>query len=429
MKCDEAKPFCQRCLLRNGSCEGYDHTKAEHQKVRILAQRLLHPTLIRGLESSTSSNVPVRSPWEKAWFETWLSLSSKICGDELSQIFSGTVTQLSTQDDALRQAIFAVGSLKFTLDQSAGLPRGRNYRMSSLYETALSRYGCALRAVTAMPANDKTIQTILLCCILFACFDLLDGNHQSVHEHIKHGSQVLEQFLKAKSNESDLKTCFESPAPYIIDDTIIQIFQRCLTLSYIQIASRLSSSQQPTPLVKPPIEPWTILESKMPQDFLYLREAIKWMDLIQNAFISTLFSTDIAFRPNRRTLQPGQETNLRWQEARLGFLGVLHSWSVAFAALERMEHVKEKPNKEQLLHIGLTRMQWHNAYILIHTSHYSNYKALVEMEYMFKAIVTLAKRHLKDLSQGSPVTLLTTAGPVLPLFGKSCHIYFSTSTR
>jgi hypothetical protein len=253
---------------------------------------------------------------------------------------------------------------------------------------------------------------------MFACFDLLDGNHQSVHQHIKHGSQVLEQFLKVKSKGPDLKTCIESPAPYIIDDAIIQIFQRCLTLSYLQIAPRISSSQRPTPLVESPTPPWTTLAATMPQDFLYLREAIKWVDLIQNAIISTLFSIDTAFRPSRRTLQSDQERNARWQEARLGFLGVLHAWSVAFAALERTENAKEKANKGQLVQQGLARMQWHSAYIFVYTSHYSSYNDLVKMEYMFKAIVTLAKRLLKDLTQGPLVTLITTSGPVLPLFCK-----------
>lgn len=408
MKCDETKPSCRRCIRRNGVCDGYEHSDSgiRKQNLKRLAPRSLYPAI-----NCVPTKLLFRSALEKAWFETWFLLSSELCGDELSEIFAVTVTQLSNQDAILRQAILAVGSLKFTLDQASDVPPGQTHRAGSQYETALSRYGTALRAVTAMPANESTISTILLCCILFICFDLLDENHQSVHNHIQHGSRILQQFLCSKSQGVDLRTCIASPAPYVINDSIIHIFQRCISISYVHRAPQLPSHQS-TPQLNWTSGTSTFLVSQMAGEFQDLREAVKWLDLIQNAFLTTLFTPDATLRP-----QGTLDDDEKWQKERLGFLKILHDWSVAFWGVERLAERKRGTNPERFAQALLLRMQWHNSYIFVYTSHYRDYKALVEMENMFRAIVNLAKVLPNDLSKGKLVTPLTISGPVLPLFG------------
>lgn len=414
VKCDETKPFCRRCLLRSGTCDGYAPTKLKSRSFHNLPQRSLHPTLSRGRVTSTAV---FRSSWERAWFETWILMSRELCGDELSELFTVTVTQLATQDDPLRHAIFAVGSLKFAIDQSAYLSSKRAYRASSYYRTALLRYGYALQVVTALPATDKTMRSILLCCTLFTCFGLIDGNRQSVHKHIQHGSRILEQFLLQKEHDASMKTCVASPAPSIVDDQIIQTFQRCTTLSYLQLGARISLIKS-AQLANNFKEPAKFLGSHMPPNFNDLREAIKWLDIIQSALVTTLSSVDISLQASR-----GHVTDPNREEARLDFLRVLHDWSVAFAEVELTHERNGKICERRLIPTTLIRMQWHNAFIFVFTSHYTDYNSLVKMEYMFKSIIHLGKCFIKGICQKKLVTLLTTTGPVLPLFGKSSNIF------
>ncbi|KAK1491772.1 hypothetical protein CABS01_12096, partial [Colletotrichum abscissum] len=380
-------------------CSGFQATKTQVGSCRTLVPTVKIPSI----RSSPGSAI-FRSEWEKVYFETWISAKTELCGDELFDVFSVMVTQVATENCLLLEAVLALGALKIALIQQTDLLPMEQSRSSVHYRTALSRYGNAMRTLVAVAANEDTISTILQCCIVFFCFDLLDGNHKAAHVHIHYGTRILRNFLRARCPGTDLDICANSPAPYLIDGSMVHIFQRCNSVSYVHLAPR-RPCQPSEPQLDTGVDTSTTLKTILPQSFSSVKEAVRWLDLIQNA----LFAPVIASK------QPSTLED-RWKTARGRFLEILENWAIAFrpqAAREVQAGGNNPRTREQVI---ATEMQWHNAYIFVYTSHYHHYPSLVEMESRFRAIVNLANLLTDRPHRVKPVIPLTISGSLLPLF-------------
>ncbi|KAK1955684.1 hypothetical protein LY78DRAFT_686673 [Colletotrichum sublineola] len=328
-------------------------------------------------------------------------------------MFAVTATQLAFQNDTLREIILALGGLKFALGQHISLLPDEQVKSNPHYQTALLRYGRSLRAVSTMAVTESTMSTILRCCILFFCFDLLDGRHQSVHIHIRYGLKILQQFMASKTNGVDLDLCIASPAPYVIEDSMIHLFQKCSSVSYVHLAPK-------RPLQKCEIRPHgkaersTVLKSILPRSFGNVQEAVRWLDLIQNAIFVCLFSP--ASRQHPHGEDSDSVSDYKWRKEQQLFLEILDDWAAAFLPVLRIEDYPrcDTPNKTIL--ITSLKIQWNNTYIFVYTSHYHDYQGLREMEPRFRDMVDLATTIIDSPGQACRVTPLSVSGVVLSLF-------------
>ncbi|CEI68746.1 unnamed protein product [Fusarium venenatum] len=351
-----------------------------------------------------------KSHCEQNYFEVWVQFSNIICGDDLSELCSSAITQLSFTDLAIREAMLAVGCLKTALDERHALLLGSKAAGTPAYDEAISRYIVALRSVVSSSLNRTTIRTVLLCCILFICFDILDGNRHAVHNHVFHGLRILQQFLYSLCPQAELAACPDSPDPFAVDGLIIQIFQRLTMISHSHLALQAqslwqtTSSSRPTP--KLPV-------ARIPESFESLKDAARWLDTIYKGLLDATraYQGDIS----------GFATDEAWVNLRVGLLALLDAWENAFERTLQDARKRCHNNSGRFSHALLLRIQWIVAYTSVKASQCTDYEGLVTVESYFEEIIILADQLPRAYI--TKITPFTICSPVFALFlcGYKCR--------
>ena len=177
MRCDEGKPVCTRCVSTGRTCNGYS-------------------PILNDISSVTSSPVSLSLysnvlPREHRAFEYFLSRTAPgLTGHFPREIHSVRVPKLSFSEPSLWHIVIALSSVHQGYAHSAQDP-DRDKQLAE-YSFSLKHYSLAVESlkedISCQPAN---IETILLCCMLFVCFDSLRGNYTVVLTHLNSGQKIL----------------------------------------------------------------------------------------------------------------------------------------------------------------------------------------------------------------------------------------------
>ncbi|KAK0667771.1 hypothetical protein QBC41DRAFT_365940 [Cercophora samala] len=288
VKCDEAKPACQRCLKWQGFCDGYktaelappkDDRRRRRSSPSARSEKsdsglpanfeTLQLSDQFGVEENSSQessqNSELDDHWETFYCDCWSSLASNLGGGWFSSpLFTQTIPQISQDEPAIRYAIMAIAALACSLspnivpaDSSVG--DANDYH----YNAALTHYGQAIRLIRLQqePNSASTLRVAVVACILFACFEILHGSHEAAVNHISFGSLML-------SGQADV-------AQLKLEDEIMQVFERMewsawsigLMTGTVQVPIEINSRFSP---------------DDMPTKFSGLGEARRWWDAIQH---------------------------------------------------------------------------------------------------------------------------------------------------
>jgi hypothetical protein len=165
VKCDEGKPYCERCGTTGRKCDGYE---PEPHKLEFI--------------SRSSSSALTRSPSfellgnekERRSFHFFLTRTAPQLSAFYGEPFwSHLILQASHYEPSIRHAITALGSLHERFEDEDGFVSRRNTDQS--YDSfALQEYGLAIQALVK-PFSRNQPQAIDVCltsCILFACFEV-----------------------------------------------------------------------------------------------------------------------------------------------------------------------------------------------------------------------------------------------------------------
>ncbi|KAI0407248.1 hypothetical protein F4802DRAFT_46759 [Xylaria palmicola] len=170
VKCDEGKPYCNRCTSTGRKCDGYGAPSSPTSSAlswyrpRNLFPGVNNASERRSLDFFCSVAAPVLSGPFDPYFWTHL------------------VLQFSQMEPAVRHSVVAVGSLYEQVH--------RHRDMSPLLpddSLVLSHYNAAIRHLKTM----KNESLVLLACILFVCIEFLRGNRAAAAEHCQHGISIL----------------------------------------------------------------------------------------------------------------------------------------------------------------------------------------------------------------------------------------------
>ncbi|EPE06596.1 c6 zinc finger domain protein [Ophiostoma piceae UAMH 11346] len=193
---------------------------------------------------------------EKTYFDSWLTLAPNLGGGWFpSHLWTTTIPQLCRLEPAVRYAAIAVGAMAEAMspallgkssyhltDSTAGDDGpGREASLTAPihaantntdantsvdaatsvvrhYRNALTFFGHALRltrlassddgnelspSTTTTGPNGEIIvghssekeRAAVMCCLLFVCFEALQGNRENALRHITHGLQIVDQFV------------------------------------------------------------------------------------------------------------------------------------------------------------------------------------------------------------------------------------------
>ncbi|KAI8689347.1 Zn(2)-C6 fungal-type domain-containing protein [Fusarium keratoplasticum] len=180
VKCDEAKPECNRCVSTGRKCDGYLPQKQDKQRLWPKNQQLLaNPTrTFPGIETRNEGRA--------------LQYFCDVAGPFLSgpadrYFWTHLVMQFANFEPAVRHSIVAISSLYEQLP--SGLPQGTGAQDQRLI---LTHYNAAIRELKTMTAPEKQ-PLVLLVCILFICIEFLQSNDEAALKHCKHGITMLAQ--------------------------------------------------------------------------------------------------------------------------------------------------------------------------------------------------------------------------------------------
>lgn len=111
-----------------------------------------------------------------------------------SSFWNSLILQVSHHDSVVRHAVVAIGSLGERLDINRVLT-WQNPEANKRHEFACSQYYYAISELRKRLGSDKehSMESILMCCFLFICFEFLQGNEDGVLTHLKSGLDIIRQ--------------------------------------------------------------------------------------------------------------------------------------------------------------------------------------------------------------------------------------------
>ncbi|KAM5350105.1 hypothetical protein ACJ41O_006610 [Fusarium nematophilum] len=179
VKCDEAKPACNRCTSTGRNCDGY--APQQHDAQRLWATNALSRNPNRafpGIESQDEGRA-LQYFCDKA--------APYMSGIIDRHFWTNLVMQLASSEPAVRHSVVAISSLYEQLPPSS--QRGVAVRVQD-HRPILTHYNAAIRELKNMSTPDKQ-PLVLLVCILFICIEFLQSNEQTAIQHCKHGIVML----------------------------------------------------------------------------------------------------------------------------------------------------------------------------------------------------------------------------------------------
>ncbi|KAF6824328.1 C6 zinc finger domain protein [Colletotrichum plurivorum] len=166
IKCDEGKPFCNRCTSTGRKCDGYSAEPAT-------VLRWQRPQTLQ-YEGSSSSDEEARAL--QYYCER---VAPVLAGPTNPYFWTHLVVQFSNFEPAVKHSVIAIGLLFGDLE--AGID-------PHLDEVALRHYNAAIFELK--PVQNKGL--VLLVCLLFVCIELLQSNRDGAVRHCNHGLAILE---------------------------------------------------------------------------------------------------------------------------------------------------------------------------------------------------------------------------------------------
>jgi hypothetical protein len=193
VRCDEAKPACQRCVSTGRTCEGY----ALPSHLALLGRSMHYPPSATDFCAATS-DIPLmqsgRRLEELRSFSYFLEVTApSLAGAFHSDFWLLEMPRVCHVDQALWHAIVSLGAVHETYMANTLM------RDSPLNAFATSHYNTSVIAlVESSPSAKSRWKTLTLSTIL-ACICMIGGQRSQARMHWTAGRQLLREFDKEEA--------------------------------------------------------------------------------------------------------------------------------------------------------------------------------------------------------------------------------------
>ncbi|KAJ4858285.1 fungal zn(2)-Cys(6) binuclear cluster domain-containing protein [Trichoderma breve] len=190
VKCDEARPSCERCLSTGRVCDGYgiwdSVSKAPIQEI---------------------SGKPCSIGFE--YFRKYTV--NKLPGVFESGFWNSLVFQACVEDPAVLHAATALGAAH------------KNEEAISLveYNQAIQHLRRHLNRL-----DNDALRVSLITCMIFACLELLRGGFKTGHAHLTNGMQLLREIQTRQGITSLDGPIVLRTHPQSVEDALVEVFSR-----------------------------------------------------------------------------------------------------------------------------------------------------------------------------------------------------------
>ncbi|KUJ24547.1 uncharacterized protein LY89DRAFT_634700 [Mollisia scopiformis] len=208
VKCDEAKPHCNRCRKFGVECDGYPSLapKTRTKKALIVPKQdqvlMPRPPALTRLLPSASAGY--QSEIEYLCFKTFQErAATELSGYFDTNIWRRTILQVCHEEEFARHAVVAIGALHTTMElvQSNVYSSPSSEVLNSLgtthHRVALLHYDRALKLMGELTLRDEesALRCVLLSCLLTTCFENYIGNQDNALAAAQKGVDVLTECL------------------------------------------------------------------------------------------------------------------------------------------------------------------------------------------------------------------------------------------
>ncbi|KZL84199.1 c6 zinc finger domain-containing protein [Colletotrichum incanum] len=479
VKCDEAKPSCQRCMKWQGFCEGYDTPNGSKASTPGPDDNSDNATS----ENRTSTSLPTKkstangaksyirfsdpnpsvevtnnlfgNPTERQYFDHWLAYRYRLGGgffDE--QLWNETIPQMSHQHASVRYAAMAIGGIAKALRQSlkpmSPAQMGAN---GPHYAFALSYYGRAIREIRKVKLDTSSLRAAIICCLLFVCFEVLHGDRKAAFSHINNGQKMMDELLRRCEEENRRNQNIIGAES--VETDALHVFQRLIQQSWSCGVLRRrdqDASEQPNNSQKNSYseQPWCCRGGsgrkcayhKMPSSFVTLQEARRWWDVTQHY---VTHSSNIVFRVTHLGLgddllsECNERIQMHMDEIEMARAGVkpatAERWQDFKDALERwhdgFEHLwitaRENRDEDEKSYAQAAHLRAHylTMYGCVHSPLSCSYESIAFLTPKYREIVKLCGSLLEYQKRSFEAAEIFTMdmGPTWPLFlaGTRCR--------
>ncbi|EPE32052.1 Zn2/Cys6 DNA-binding protein [Glarea lozoyensis ATCC 20868] len=197
IKCDEAKPSCQKCLLTGRKCDGYVPPKPRKKKskARPSSQQLMsYKALDRGLAVTWNPTTSIEGTYnQRRGFHYFLTNNfSEMAGNFESDFWNKVILQYGHQFPTVQHSLLAL-SATYEERTSKGLMRSA---VNSKY--VLQQYTKAVRTLGEyISSSDQDPRATLIACLLLVWVELLRRNIDQGFQHLFSGFKILAHLRSA----------------------------------------------------------------------------------------------------------------------------------------------------------------------------------------------------------------------------------------
>ncbi|KAI1074218.1 hypothetical protein F5B20DRAFT_574221 [Whalleya microplaca] len=241
IKCDEAKPYCNNCLVSRGHCEGYVIKPRKkpsgpfqlcwdsRQVARSAAPRMQLQLDLDSLDFRDATSMLYFQEFVGLVQGPWIAAASS--GD----LWEVTLPQLARNNKTLRYAAMGIGALSMWHRQSTyeslravsmpALPEGEE---DAHYFQAIAYYCQSLK----LQSQQASLQDAVFLSVLLLCFETLRGNRKAALNHVNHGLALLVAFLMDEDAHNYIGAFAPNPRPLLgaVADIFIHLSTQARTV-------------------------------------------------------------------------------------------------------------------------------------------------------------------------------------------------------
>jgi hypothetical protein len=188
VKCDEAKPICQRCVKANRVCSGYSIAESKDKTSKTLKITYYVPSIFSDTKITGGKRFGMGSAQDQHALDYFFQWCLKCFPSDLmvhSQYYE------NLHEPAIKHAMAAMG-LYFEIYRHDITGTAQMQRSMA----AMQHYGKAISSLLKQPTKEterETSSTLVRACFLFVCIETSQGNHQSALSHLQSGFRLFQE--------------------------------------------------------------------------------------------------------------------------------------------------------------------------------------------------------------------------------------------
>ncbi|KAJ5298373.1 NAD(P)-binding protein [Penicillium atrosanguineum] len=194
VKCDENKPFCQKCVNTGRTCDGYE------SPFRVFTSQPSNNGHAGGITSDVALQ-PIRpilteiTPQDIALLSRYFSTKTIFdvrlgCDEEARQVLQASLT-----DPPIRHAVSSLRALREDFETS-GDGRASVAQQTPSYSYGLQQYCMALGGLASNLSSlgSNGLKSALLCCQIFISIEQVRENYAAMAQHIVRGLSIMYEY-------------------------------------------------------------------------------------------------------------------------------------------------------------------------------------------------------------------------------------------